>query len=166
MLIPEAGRTIAKQWVTWKEGLLGEALKGVRVEEGAGTPVVQYLRELRGKANIQQTEFGWSDDEWQEFLKCPPVVPLGYNTRKERVSRTMEIVPFVSGCNVRLLESPLSQTWLSGLMGFPNMVHDDETQAFYAAVNPFVSILDGKRVIDQGQRELGRNKVPEDAEYD
>jgi phage terminase large subunit-like protein len=78
----------------------------------------------------------------------------------------MEIVPFVSGRNVRLLESPLSQIWLSGLMGFPNMVHDDETQAFYAAVNPFVSILDGKRVIDQGQREPGRNKVPKDAEYD
>jgi hypothetical protein len=69
--------------------LLGEALKGVRVEEGAGTAVVQYLRELRGKTNTQQTEFGWSDDEWQKFLTCPPVVPLGYNTRKERVSRTM-----------------------------------------------------------------------------
>jgi hypothetical protein len=70
MLISEVARTIAKEWVEWKM-VLGEALKGVRVEEGAGTAVVQYLRELRGKTNMQQTEFGWSDDEWQKFLTCP-----------------------------------------------------------------------------------------------
>jgi hypothetical protein len=156
MQIPEVTRTIAKAWLKWRQ-VLGEALKGVRVEEGAGTAVVQYLRTLRSEAKIKQNtpNAGWTLEEWQQFLACDPVVPLPYQTRVERVSRTMEIVPFVSGMNVRLLEAPLSQTWLAGLMGFPNMVHDDETQSFYAAVKPFVSLLEGKPVVSKTQRERG-----------
>jgi phage terminase large subunit-like protein len=148
MQIPEVTRTIAKAWMKWRV-VLGEGLKGVRIEEGAGTAVVQYLRTLRSEAKLKMDtpNAGWTPEEWKQFLTCDPVVPLPYQTTQERVGRTMQIVPFVSGMNVRLLEAPLSQTWLAGLMGFPNMVHDDETQAFYAAVQPFVSLATGKPVV-------------------
>ncbi len=150
MEIPEATITIAKQWVRWRM-ILGQALKGARVEEGAGTAVVQYLRTLRNQAK-QRADIpadGWTEEEWQQFLACDPIVPLPYQTHSELVGRTMEVVPFCSGRNVRLLESGLSQTWLAGLMGFPNMVHDDETQSFYAGVQPFVTPLDGKLIVSE-----------------
>lgn len=94
--------------------------------------MVQYLRQLRNgaKACGNLPAPGWSEEEWEAFLNCDPIVPLPYDTRTDLVGRTMEIVPFCSRRNVRLLEAGLSNTWLVGLTGFPNLVHDDETQPF------------------------------------
>lgn len=157
MEIPEVTRTIAVEWVRWRL-ILGQVLKGVRVEEGAGTAVVQYLRQLRvlqsralAKGEDAAPEPDWSKEDWAAFIKCDPIVPLPYQTRDERVGRTMEIVPFCSGRNVRMLESGLSLNWLRGLMGFPLAVHDDETQAFYAGIKPFITLLDGSPVVDDDE---------------
>jgi hypothetical protein len=84
---------------------------------------------------------------------------------RKKIERAHEILPYLSGCNVRLVEAPLSRAWLDTLLGFPMAGHDDAVDATVAGVRIFAGIYD-KGVPAISEAALKRATVRPDADPD
>jgi hypothetical protein len=155
-------RRLALYWAQWKTGrpvaghgnahALGEALKGLRIEENsAGAVIVQYARKLmvQRASQAQPPSPDWTQEEWDLVRTAPPLIVHPYNSTKQggdKFARAMRVIPFVEGRNVRLVGSALSPAWLQTLQSFPLATNDDAVDATVAALERFAGV-DGRRVI-------------------
>lgn len=146
MEIPDVTVDILLKWIEWRR-FFGRKLRGVHIEEGAGTAPVQYLRQARvamSGRNATPPLPGISEEDWARAMEVDPIIPLPYKTSLEQVARTLTMLPFVAGRNVRLIDTSISRDWLKDLCGFPVAPHDDATQSTFAGVTSFFERFDGK----------------------
>jgi hypothetical protein len=151
MEVPAVEKAVTKHWAAWA-GKLGHKLQGAKIEEGAGTALIQYIRRLMVDRHLNKpTPTGWMDDEWAQVQKAPPIIVLPYNVtgQGKKIERAMRIVPFCNAKSVRLVDSPLSQVWLENLLGFPLAGHDDAVDASVAGIEPFAGVREGIPAITQ-----------------
>jgi hypothetical protein len=97
----------------------------------------------------------WSDADWASVRASAPLVLLPYSPgvlvsggRGNIVVRASEIVPFVSGRNLRLCADSsnlgVARAWLGQMLSMPNGAHDDAVQATIGGVLAFDEILNDR----------------------
>jgi phage terminase large subunit-like protein len=154
MTVPEVEKTVALKWVEWRNRLQ-RRLKGARIEEGAGTALIQYIRRLM----LQRREMpispipGWSQDDWDMIRATDPINVLPFNTTQKKIEKAYEVLPFCMARNVRLLDTPLSYGWLSNLLAFPLGGKDDPVDATVNAIGPFAGVVKGLSVMPPDELE-------------
>jgi phage terminase large subunit-like protein len=142
MEVPQLERTIALLWAQWKQKL-GTSLINARIEEGAGTTLIQYLRQLMfTRRQQEQPPPSWSEGEWNQVRQAHPIQVVPFTSSKKKIERAHEILPYLNARNVRLVDTPLSRAWLDTLLGFPMAGHDDAVDATVAGVRIFAEICD------------------------
>ncbi len=148
MEVPDVEKRVVMEWVKWKQ-ILGTALKGVRVEEGAGTALIQYIRRMMvSRREFEKSPFpNWDQSDWDAVRATPPIVVFPFHTSQKKIEKAYEVLPFVAGRNVRLLDSPLSAAWLGNLTTFPFASHDDPVDASVNGIGVFAGIVKGLTVM-------------------
>jgi phage terminase large subunit-like protein len=137
---PSVEKAVVMAWVKWK-AILGPALKGARIEEGAGTLLIQYIRRLCVSLREQKhAPVGYTQAEWEQMRAVPPINVFPFHTSQKKVEKAYEVLPFVAARNVRLLDSPLSNAWLQNLLGFPLASKDDPADSTINGVAVFAGV--------------------------
>jgi len=133
--VPDVVKAVAMQWVEWSRRL-GTSLRGCRIEEGAGTAVVQYVPRLMSQREHSTVpDASWTQDEWDELRQAPAL---------------------------RLVDTSLSREWLDQLLGFPVATHDDAVDATVAAVEPWACLTADH---DKFQEQWKRTKTKSAAQH-
>ena len=155
---PDLEKEIALSWAHWKRGV--PVLRAVRIEDGAGTSIIQHLRRLTVSQRTSATppDPDWSAAEWNAVRSVSPIVVNPFQTTIDKVSRANKIVPFVKGRNVRLVDhNGLGARWLECLKVFPNSNEDDAVDSTTEVLAPFVSeIGDGEPVVTDDLLSMAR----------
>ncbi len=148
MEVPDVEKRVVMEWVKWKQ-ILGSALKGVRVEEGAGTALIQYIRRMMvSRREYERSPFpNWEQSDWDAVRATPPIVVFPFHTNQNKIEKAYEILPYVAGRNVRLLDSPFSAAWLANLTTFPFASRDDPVDSTVNGVGVFAGIVKGLTVM-------------------
>ena len=150
MEVPVVEKAVALKWAEWVEKL-GQALRGARIEEGAGTSLIQYINRLMVTRRDQAMppSQDWTQGEWDVIRKAPPINVLPYNATGQgrKIERAHRVLPFISARMVRIVESPLSQAWLETLLAFPMGGPDDPVDASVAGIEPFADVRPGEPII-------------------
>lgn len=151
MEVPEVEKRVALEWVKWKN-MLGSALKGARVEEGAGTALIQYIRRLMvsRRSHVTPPAPQYSQEDWDSIRNSPPLIVLPFSTSQKKIEKAYEVLPFAAARNCRLLDAPLSHAFLSNWQGFPLAGKDDPTDALINAIGPFAGVVKGLAAMPAG----------------
>ena len=150
MEVPVVEKAVTLKWVQWIKKL-GGALRGARIEEGAGTSLIQYIRRLMVTRRDQVTPPSpdWSISEWNMIRQAPPINVLPYNVtgQGKKIERAHRVLPFIASKMVRIVDSPISQAWLETLLSFPMGGPDDPVDSTVAGVEPFADVRPGESTL-------------------
>lgn len=148
MEVPDVEKTVALEWVKWKN-ILGKALKGARIEEGAGTALIQYIRRLMvsRRSQVAPPAPNYSQTDWDSIRNSPPLNVFPFHTSQKKIEKAYEVLPFCAARGCRLLDTPLSHAFLSNWLGFPLAGKDDPVDALVNAIGPFAGVVKGMSVM-------------------
>ncbi len=165
MTVPEVEKRVALSWVEWRNRLQ-RRLKGARIEEGAGTALIQYIRRLmlQRREMVNSPIPGWSQDDWDMIRATDPINVFPFTTSQKKIEKAYEVLPFCAARNVRLLDTPLSYGWLSNLLAFPLGGKDDPVDSTVNAIGPFAGVVKGLSVMPPEELEAALEPDPENVD--
>ncbi|RYX84188.1 hypothetical protein EON83_10860 [bacterium] len=150
MEVPDVEKRVALEWVKWKN-ILGKALKGARIEEGAGTALIQYIRRLMvsRRSQVNPPAPNYSQEDWDTIRNSPPLNVFPFTTSQKKIEKAYEVLPFCAARSCRLLDTPISGAWLTNLLAFPLAGKDDPVDATVNAIGPFAGVVKGLFVMSK-----------------